>query len=41
MQMEDLFKSFGWNEALYDPLYDAIEAATEQEKVDLARMKPC
>jgi hypothetical protein len=38
-ELEDLFKSFDWKEAAYDPLHDTIEATTEQEKDDLARME--
>jgi hypothetical protein len=38
-ELEDLFKSFDWNDASYDPLHDTIEASTDQEKEDLARME--
>ncbi len=38
-ELEELFQSFDWNEAFYDPLHDTIEASTEEEKDDLARME--
>ena len=38
-ELEELFKSFDWSVANYDPLHDTIEASTEQEKEDLARME--
>lgn len=38
-ELEELFQSFDWNEAFYDPLHDTIEAVTEQEKEDLAKME--
>lgn len=38
-ELEELFKSFDWDKAIYDPLHDTIEASTEQEKEDLARME--
>lgn len=38
-ELEHLFQSFDWTEARYDPLHDSIEASTEQEKDELARME--
>lgn len=37
--IEELFKSFEWTEAFYDPLHDTIESDTEQDKEELARME--
>ena len=34
-----LFNSFDWNETMYDPLHDAIEVTTEQEKLELDKME--
>ena len=38
-ELDELFKSFDWNKAFYDPLHDTIESSTEGEKADLARME--
>ena len=38
-ELDQLFKSFDWTQALYDPLQDTIEASTEQDKEDLSRME--
>lgn len=38
-ELTELFESFNWNEAFYDPLHDTIEASTESEKEDLAKME--
>ncbi len=38
-ELEELFKSFDWNEALYDPLHDTIEGDTDLDKEELARME--
>jgi hypothetical protein len=38
-ELEELFQSFDWNKANYDPLHDTIEATTEREKEDLAKME--
>lgn len=37
--IEELFKTFDWNEAFYDPLHDSIEADTDLDKVELLRME--
>ena len=33
-ELEELFKSFDWTNAFYDPLHDTIEASTEEEKAE-------
>lgn len=38
-ELENLFQAIDWNEAFYDPLHDTVEAVTEQEKDDLAKME--
>ena len=38
-ELDELFQSIDWKDAFYDPLHDNIEATTEQEKDDLARME--
>jgi hypothetical protein len=38
-KLEELFQQFDWREAMYDPLHDGIEAGTEQERTDLAKME--
>lgn len=38
-ELEELFQSIDWKDAFYDPLHDTIEASTEQEKDELARME--
>lgn len=38
-ELNELFQSFDWRVANYDPLHDTIEATTLQEKADLARME--
>ncbi|MET0636114.1 MAG: hypothetical protein ABWZ25_08790 [Chitinophagaceae bacterium] len=37
--LEKLFQSFDWKAAFYDPLHDQVEATTEEEIQDLARME--
>lgn len=38
-QLEELFEYFDWEKVSYDPLYDHIEASTEEEKNELAKME--
>jgi hypothetical protein len=38
-ELEELFQSFDWTKTAYDPLHDTIEAATEMEKKELAKME--
>jgi hypothetical protein len=38
-QLEELFQYFDWEKTNYDPLHDTIEATTEEEKNDLAKME--
>lgn len=38
-ELENLFQSFDWNEAFYDPLHETIETMTEQDKDTLAKME--
>lgn len=38
-QLEELFQYFDWEKTNYDPLHDHIEASTEEEKNDLAKME--
>jgi hypothetical protein len=38
-ELEELFKSFDWNNAFYDPLHNTIEASTGEEKSEPARME--
>lgn len=38
-ELNQLFQSFDWNEAFYDPLHDSIEADTDLEKEALAKME--
>lgn len=38
-ELEELFKSFDWSKAIYDPLHDVIEATTEQDKEELSKME--
>ena len=37
--IEELFQSFDWKEAFYDPLHDTIEADTDMDKEELTRME--
>src|SRR6202035_2277307 len=38
-ELEIAFQSFNWCNAFYDPLENHIEASTEEDKMDLARME--
>ena len=38
-ELEELFNTFDWNETFYDPLHDTIEASTDKDKEELAKME--
>lgn len=38
-KLESLFQEFDWREVFYDPLHDTIEAKSENEKEELAKME--